>query len=240
MAVAQPATLGVDEDAILAIASRLDLREPNVEAVRAIAYTAAQHYEIEKRPPPYECVVDVATGVGKTFVLAAAIEYYAALGRRALRGRHARPHDPPKDDRELHARPPEEPARRDGRGAARRHRRELRDGRPRRGGPRPAVRLQRPVAPQADGQAGAEDAHVPRDARRRVLRLPAGARRPRPLCRRAPRLLRAGVLGRDPRPRAVDPRRPHRDAASEDAARADRLRLPARARDRRPAREDAR
>ena len=39
MAVAQPATLGVDEDAILAIASRLDLREPNVEAVRAIAYT---------------------------------------------------------------------------------------------------------------------------------------------------------------------------------------------------------
>jgi type III restriction enzyme len=82
MAVAQPATLGVDEDAILAIASRLDLREPNVEAVRAIAYTAAQHYAIEKRPPPYECVVDVATGVGKTFVLAAAIEYYAALGRR--------------------------------------------------------------------------------------------------------------------------------------------------------------
>jgi len=65
-----------------AIASRLDLREPNAEALRAIAYTASHHYEIEGRPPPYECVIDVATGVGKTFVLAAAIEYYAALGRR--------------------------------------------------------------------------------------------------------------------------------------------------------------
>ena len=82
MAVAAAKTLNVDEDAIAAIAARLDLREPNVEALKAIAYTAAQHYEIEGRPPPYECVIDVATGVGKTFVLAAAIEYYAALGRR--------------------------------------------------------------------------------------------------------------------------------------------------------------
>jgi type III restriction enzyme len=74
MAVTAPRTLSVDEDAIAAIAARLDLREPNVEALRAIAYTAAQHYEIEGRPAPYECVIDVATGVGKTFVLAAAIE----------------------------------------------------------------------------------------------------------------------------------------------------------------------
>lgn len=81
MAVA-PKTLDVDEDAIAAIAGRLDLREPNVEALRAIAYTAAQHYDIEGRPKPYECVIDVATGVGKTFVLAAAIEYYAARGHK--------------------------------------------------------------------------------------------------------------------------------------------------------------
>ena len=80
MAVTAQQTLDVDEDAIASIASRLDLREPNVEALRAIAYTASQHYDVEGREPPYECVIDVATGVGKTFVLAAAIEYYAARG----------------------------------------------------------------------------------------------------------------------------------------------------------------
>jgi type III restriction enzyme len=77
-----PTTLDVDEDLIAAIAARLDLREPNLEAMRGIAFTASQHYDVEGRPPPYECVVDVATGVGKTYVLAAAIEYYAARGVR--------------------------------------------------------------------------------------------------------------------------------------------------------------
>ena len=74
--------LDVDEAAIEAIAARLDLRAPNVEALRAIAYTAEQHYAIEGREPPYECVIDVATGVGKTFVMAAAIDYFAARGHR--------------------------------------------------------------------------------------------------------------------------------------------------------------
>jgi type III restriction enzyme len=77
-----PKTLDVDEDLIAAVASRLDLRDPNVEALRAIAYTTSQHYDVERRPPPYECVIDVATGVGKTYVLAAAIEYWAARGVR--------------------------------------------------------------------------------------------------------------------------------------------------------------
>jgi type III restriction enzyme len=77
-----PKTLDVDEDLIAAIAARLDLREPNVEGLRAIAFTASQHYDVEGCPPPYECVIDVATGVGKTYVLAAAIEYYAARGVR--------------------------------------------------------------------------------------------------------------------------------------------------------------
>jgi type III restriction enzyme len=80
--VAGPRTLDVDDDLIAAVASRLDLREPNAEALRAIVYTTSQHYDVERRPPPYECVVDVATGVGKTFVLAAAIEYWAARGVR--------------------------------------------------------------------------------------------------------------------------------------------------------------
>lgn len=72
----------MDEELIAAVAARLDLREPNVEGLRAIAYTAAQHYDVDGKPPPYECVIDVATGVGKTYVLAAAIEYYAARGHK--------------------------------------------------------------------------------------------------------------------------------------------------------------
>jgi type III restriction enzyme len=77
-----PKTLDVDGDLIEAVAARLDLRDPNVEALRAIAFTASQHYDVEGRPPPYECVIDVATGVGKTYVLAGAIDYYAARGVR--------------------------------------------------------------------------------------------------------------------------------------------------------------
>ena len=82
MTVTEPRTLDVDENLIDAVASRLDLRAPNTEALRAIAYTTSQHYDVERRPPPYECVIDVATGVGKTYVLAAALEYYAARGVR--------------------------------------------------------------------------------------------------------------------------------------------------------------
>jgi type III restriction enzyme len=81
-AAAAPKTLDVDESLIASVAARLDLREPNAEALRAIVYTTSQYYHVEGRPPPYECVIDVATGVGKTFVLAAAIEYWAARGAR--------------------------------------------------------------------------------------------------------------------------------------------------------------
>ena len=84
-----------------------------------------------------------------------------------------------------------------------------------------------------------QDAQVPGGARRRVLRAPEEPRRPRPLRRRAPRLLRPGVLRCRPRPQAVGPRRADRDAAQEDAERADHLPLPARGGDRRPAGEDA-
>ena len=79
---APPRTLDVDDAAIDAVAARLDLREPNREALRSLAYTLSQHYDVEGRPPPFEAVVDAATGVGKTYVVAAAIEYFAERGHR--------------------------------------------------------------------------------------------------------------------------------------------------------------
>lgn len=37
---------------------------------------------MDRRPPPFEAVIDAATGVGKTYILAGAIEYLAATGTR--------------------------------------------------------------------------------------------------------------------------------------------------------------
>jgi type III restriction enzyme len=78
----QMADIAVDPDLIEAIAARLDLREPNKEALESIAFEIHQHYGIEENPPPFEAVVDVATGVGKTYVLAASVEFLAASGVR--------------------------------------------------------------------------------------------------------------------------------------------------------------
>ena len=72
----------VDEGLIDNIASRLDLREPNQDALRSVAYALSMHYDVDHIPPPFEGVVDVATGVGKTYIMAAVVEYYAALGHR--------------------------------------------------------------------------------------------------------------------------------------------------------------
>lgn len=69
-------------DHIEAIAARLDLRQPNKEALESIAYEITRHFEIDGLPPPFEAVADVATGVGKTYVLAAAIDYLAVDGIR--------------------------------------------------------------------------------------------------------------------------------------------------------------
>ena len=74
--------LDVDPGLIEAIAARLDLRAPNKEALESIAYCISQHYDVDGKGPPFEGVVDAATGVGKTFIIAAAIEYYAARGHR--------------------------------------------------------------------------------------------------------------------------------------------------------------
>jgi len=72
----------VDGDLLHAIASRLDLREPNQRAVETLAAELRQHFDIDRRPAPFEGVIDSATGVGKTYILAGAIEYLAATGVR--------------------------------------------------------------------------------------------------------------------------------------------------------------
>lgn len=66
-----------DLDRIEAVAARLDLRQPNREALESIVFETIQHYNIDGEPPPFEGVVDSATGVGKTYILAAAIDYFA-------------------------------------------------------------------------------------------------------------------------------------------------------------------
>ena len=66
------------EDAIAEIASRLDLRAPNREAVETLAAEVSQHYDVDEREPPFEAVIDSATGVGKTYILTGAMELFAA------------------------------------------------------------------------------------------------------------------------------------------------------------------
>lgn len=72
----------VDEDRVEAISSTLDLRLPNREALEAIAWRTHHHFDTEGKPAPFECVIDSATGAGKTYVLAATLEYFAAEGVR--------------------------------------------------------------------------------------------------------------------------------------------------------------
>lgn len=69
-----------DVDRVEAIAARLDLRQPNREALESIVFEIAQHYDIDRKWARFEAVVDVATGVGKTYVMAAALEYLAGEG----------------------------------------------------------------------------------------------------------------------------------------------------------------
>lgn len=71
----------VDRDRLEEVAARLDLREPNREAVENLAMAVNQHHR-EPDAGPLECVLDVATGVGKTYILAGALEYFAADGVR--------------------------------------------------------------------------------------------------------------------------------------------------------------
>lgn len=60
------------------LASRLDLREPNKAAVETIAAEVSQRYDVEGKAAPLEAVIVSATGVGKTYILIAAMELFAA------------------------------------------------------------------------------------------------------------------------------------------------------------------
>lgn len=70
------------QDTIAAISAQLDLRQPNREALESIAVETMRYFDLEHEPPPFEAVLDVATGVGKTYILAAAVEYFAVQGVR--------------------------------------------------------------------------------------------------------------------------------------------------------------
>lgn len=67
----------VDMQVIAEITARLDLRAPNRDALVSIAAEVSNYYDVRGDAPPFEAVVVSATGVGKTYVLAAAIEYFA-------------------------------------------------------------------------------------------------------------------------------------------------------------------
>lgn len=72
------ADLQLFEDTIAEISARLDLREPNRAAVQTLAAEVSQYYDVDEEVPPFEAVIDSATGVGKTYILTGAMELFAA------------------------------------------------------------------------------------------------------------------------------------------------------------------
>ncbi|GAA1114466.1 DEAD/DEAH box helicase [Arthrobacter flavus] len=69
--------LNIDHDLLALIKHQMQLRQPNAEAVEDIATAISDHIDRLGRSTPFEGVVDSATGVGKTYVLAATIDYLA-------------------------------------------------------------------------------------------------------------------------------------------------------------------
>lgn len=70
--------LDLQSEAVAEIAARLNLREPNRLAVETLAAEVSQHYDVDESPPPFDAVFDVATGVGKTYILVGAMELLVA------------------------------------------------------------------------------------------------------------------------------------------------------------------
>lgn len=70
-------TLDVDEALLEQIARRMQLREPNRQALETVAAYVSDHYDVRADPAPFEGVIDSATGVGKTYVMGAVIDYLA-------------------------------------------------------------------------------------------------------------------------------------------------------------------
>lgn len=69
--------LNIDLELIQIISHQMDLRAPNAEAVQDIAVAISDHYDRREATGTFEGVVASATGVGKTFVIGATIDYLA-------------------------------------------------------------------------------------------------------------------------------------------------------------------
>lgn len=69
----------INEELLSQIAHRLELRKPNREAVESVAAMTSMHFDVNQKDAPFECIVDSATGVGKTYAMAGIIEYFARL-----------------------------------------------------------------------------------------------------------------------------------------------------------------
>lgn len=61
------------------VAATLALRQPNYEAVESVVAEIANHFDVRGLSAPFEGIVDSATGVGKTYVMAATIDYLAQV-----------------------------------------------------------------------------------------------------------------------------------------------------------------
>lgn len=68
--------ISYDDNLIAQMKSKFDLRDPNVNALKAII----QRLEIRNYNPQKQLVLDLATGVGKTYIIAALIEYLRCQG----------------------------------------------------------------------------------------------------------------------------------------------------------------
>lgn len=69
--------LNVDSNLAAEIRHRLTLRDPNFVAVESVVNVVSQHYDVENGDSPLEVIVDSATGVGKTYIMAGVLEYFA-------------------------------------------------------------------------------------------------------------------------------------------------------------------
>ncbi|MBT2515580.1 DEAD/DEAH box helicase family protein [Arthrobacter sp. ISL-30] len=69
--------LDIDQELLAQIGAQMNLRTPNEQALETIVAGISEHFDDRQLPAPYEGVVASATGVGKTFVMASAIDYLA-------------------------------------------------------------------------------------------------------------------------------------------------------------------
>lgn len=69
--------LNVDSNLVAEVSHRLTLRDPNALALESVVNVISQHYDVEDGESPLEMIVDSATGVGKTYIMAGIMEYLA-------------------------------------------------------------------------------------------------------------------------------------------------------------------